>query len=304
MRLNLKSLEEVVRLAQNSQYRNIFEVSLGNISYLKKFSQVELTLFVYPYSLRTSANSFEFLPYEEYVKDIGLDKHSLYSPFNSFTDKFFGVLLGLFITTMFWLFKPDDLVSIQSVVSILAAYAIGKEFWVDLDNGLQDLTHNWRLSWRERTYRYGREDLGTLQRFWQLARKYRYHGEFMLPTQIDFLHQNNSKAVEMLFSHRDLEKLHESSAKVLTVKFVQPDVRAVQSKGFMFGVKLRLNRGFWGMYQNVELFQSLNDKQLGTVSDEGIWQPGKALMKQTVTVGRIKYYQKDGLLPEVELIKN
>ncbi len=152
----------------------------------KQFDSFECHFTLYPYDRRISSDNFKINPFEEYVNDILSNHRSVYERITENTGKIFGAFLGAVITAAFAIFKPEILVSVESVVSIFAAYTFGKEFWQDIQNGLIRITKNKRLSYTENSYSYVIEKKTTLTGYSTLARQKRLDFYSELPYKFEF----------------------------------------------------------------------------------------------------------------------
>jgi len=290
MRFNIKDLVSTISIKQSKNYANSFEIILNKIDLFKKFSSADVTLFMYPYSKELNADSFTIYPYEEYVKDVNSGRRSMYRELGNIGDNIFGIFLGIAISLIFWRFNRTELFSIESVVSIFAAYTIGKEFWMDLDNGLTSLTQKWKFSWRDKTYFYIKQDFGTIQRFWKLARLNKYKIDTVLAYQLDFMIYSNSKTVELFFEKKDFKSIVGDSTNLVSIGFNDKDQSILKKDNYMFGTKLIVtkNRIFWK--SNIEIFQAVSKGEIGTLDNNENWKKNLALVRRTKNIGRLKWY--------------
>ena len=132
---------DIIRLQKNKDLPNIYDIEMQQLDELAQYDSVECHIVLYPYSRKICSKDIKFYPFEEYVKDILSHQKSAYAKSSSQFNKIFGLLLGLLITIIFFKFKPDDLFSVESIVSVFGAYFVGKE--VSIIPGHR----NW-FSWR------------------------------------------------------------------------------------------------------------------------------------------------------------
>ena len=249
--------------------------------------------------------SFAILPYEEYVRDIEVGRRSTFEKIDPFADKFFGVLLGILIALLFWVVKREDLLSVQSLAAILGAYALGKEMWLDLDNFLVNTSKKWDFRWREAQYFYAKEDFGTIQRFWRLARTRRNGQPFILPEFLDFMTHSNSKTVELSFDKASLSRYKTGTeiqfGSVVFKPESEPDLKA---EGAMFGFKFSLRQRFWIGDLTYEVFQAVEKNQTGTVDSQGNWHFDSVVYRKVWNFGRFRFYLSKDLIKDFKLISN
>jgi hypothetical protein len=80
---------------------------------------------------------------------------------------------------------------------------------------------------------------------------------------------------------------------------LQPEL---EDAGYLFGVKLSLNKEFLGFVRSFELFQSLDHGARGCLDATGTWVPGAVFYRNTLSWGRIKLYINQGLLRDETII--
>jgi len=226
-------------------------------------------------------------------------KRTTYKNSSIYIDKFFGLLLGVVIAIFFLIFKPTDIFSIQSIISILGAYTIGKELWKDLDSFLIEATAKFSIRWQDRPFYYVRQDFGTIQKFRDLARFKRYQKNFLQPKKIDFISQSNSKALEVLYRRDDLGE--DNTSLIAAVNIDKQILEEFYKTDYMIGIKLTLVKNFLFFGKKLELFQAL-DKTIGTIKNK--WIAESVLAKRTTTMGKIKIYLKDELIEDFKIIKS
>lgn len=294
---------DIVRIKKNDNIPNIYDVELRHAEYLRKFDSVECHIVLYPYSRKICSDTIKFYPYEEYVKDILTHQKSAYIQLKSQFDKMFGISLGLLITLIFFIFKPVDLFSVESIVSVLGAYFFGKELWGEIERILIDISKTWGIRYLENYYAYQLEKHTTLTHYSYFAKKHRYGTASLLPEKIDFIEKSNSQTVRMYFNMKELYLFQETSSHILSIH-VEPElVGEFENEGFLFGVKLSFNKRFLGWVKSLELFQSLHKYAKGCLDHTGNWVEGGVFYRKTLTLGRIKMFLKHGLVQHQSIIK-
>lgn len=274
-----------------------FELFLTHLPELQKYSQVEVTVSYYPYDHAVDADAFHFDPYEDYVFELAEGKRSTYQLITDGSPQLAGILLGGAILIYFAVFFPELLISVESVVSIFAAYTVGKEIWRDVDSSLQNVSSSWPIRWIQQTYYYGLQQFGTLHRFWQFARQRRYEYQLTLPAQIDFLSHSNSKTVEMLFTKTELSHPDEEAVRVLSVSFNTKVVKNISSSlpGLLI-CRVAVVRKFLGIKFATEFYQSLDNGVAGTLDTDNMWHANKSLEKDLVSWGRLVWVSRHSTL--------
>ncbi|MBN1582648.1 MAG: hypothetical protein JXA89_18200 [Anaerolineae bacterium] len=288
--------QNIVRLRKNQDIPNIYDVEIEGIEYLKRYHSIECHIVLYPYSRKISSEDVSFYPFEEYVKDVLSQQRSAYALQQDRFNEVFGLLLGLVIALAFWIWDRQALLSIESIVSVFAAYTVGKELWDDIDRMLVEVSKQWKLRYRDSYYQYVLEKHTTLTAYSMLAKEKRYGKAPLLPEKIDFIKQSNSQTLRMWFKTQDLMSFRTSSAHVLSIH-VEPDLlKDLEDDGFLFGVKLSLNRRFLGITRHLELFQSLNHDAPGCLEEKCGWVSDAVFYRDTFTLGRLKFFAGQGLI--------
>lgn len=245
----------------------------------------EVAVSFYPYPRKVDANSYDFEPYSEYIKDVSSGLRSAYRELNNNSGIYFGLLLGFLIAVIFAIIDPQLLVSVESIVSILGAYTIGKELWRDIDNTLTRFTSSWKVSWRPRQYQYEKEHQGTMQSFMSYARKQRYQGNSELAQNFSLVSQSNSQIWDGNFS----SSLLKNGGRVLTI--TADNISKMLNEGSLLTIKLTLiHIGFLGVHWQTELFQSIqNGSDLGVIYKDS-WVSNYLLQRKSIKWGRFKLY--------------
>lgn len=291
----------VVRIKKNKEMPHTYDVDLGNVLQAKEYTSLECHLFLYPYSRKIHAKNITFSPYEEYVKDISSRQRSAYVETTSQFDKVFGLFLGFLIVLIFFAFNPKELGSIESIVSVLGAYIIGKELWDDLEKILVNVSKDWRIRYLETYYVYQLQKHSTSTHYFYRAKKHRYGRAHLLPEKVDFIQQSNSQTVRMYFNTTDFPS-REDSAHILSVQVTPRLLEDFEKDGFMFGVKLSFNKG--SLFKRCfELFQSLDKDSKGCLDGKNEWVEGGVFYRETFVLGKVKYFKKEGVIDEKSVIE-
>jgi len=76
----------------------------------------------------------------------------------------------------------------------------------------------------------------------------------------------------------------------------------LEQDGFMFGVKLSLNKRFLGVTSNFELFQSIDKCSRGCLDEKGEWIENGVFYRRTFTLGRLKWYASRGIIRDRTIV--
>jgi hypothetical protein len=294
--------QNIVTLRRNKTIPNIYDVDVEGFDRLKRYYQVECHVVLYPYSRRVGSHHITFYPFEEYVKDVLSQQRSAYAAISSHFSEVFGLLLGLVIALVFAWLKPQDLLSIESIVSVFGAYAIGKQLWDDIERLLTNVSKNWPIRLQDGYYRYHLEKHTTLTSYSYLAKERRYGQGVLLPEKIDFIKQSNSQTLRMAFNMRDLRVDPGPLAHLHSIHLEPDRVDDFEEGGFMFGVKLSLNKKLLGLTSNLELFQSVDGCTQGCLDEAGEWIENAVFYRRTLTLGRVKWYVSKGIIHDRVLV--
>ncbi len=294
---------ELIYLRKNKNFADIYDVLLNNVQQCKQFDSFECHFTLYPYDRRINSGNFKINPFEEYVNDILSNHRSVYERITENTGKIFGAFLGAVITAAFAIFKPEILVSVESVVSIFAAYTFGKEFWQDIQNGLIRITKNKRLSYTENSYSYVIEKKTTLTGYSTLARQKRLDFYSELPYKFDSVLQNSSQTLRVKYLSADLAELKEDRLHLFSIRLDPSKTEIFERNGFLFGVKISLNKHLLGFRKSYEMFQSFNQNELGCLDNSNAWQHNTIFYRNTISHHRLKFFKKNGLLRAKTMLK-
>ncbi|MFL7807569.1 MAG: hypothetical protein ACK2VD_15465 [Anaerolineae bacterium] len=294
--------QHIIRLHKNDDVAYIYDVAVEDAPRLNAYSQVECHVVLYPYSRQISSQDLAFYPFEEYVRDVLSRERSAYVAVQEQFNETFGLLLGAAIALVFARFKPAELVSIESIVSVFGAYVIGKELWDDIERALVEVSKNWRLRFQEGYYRYRLEKHTTLTTYSYLAKRRRYGQAALLPERVDLIKQSNSETVRMCFDTRELPFPSGAAGHLCSIHVDPACVEAFEREGFLFGIKLSLNHRHLGITRSLELFQSIDHCARGCLDEEGNWTEGGVFYRRTFSLGRLKFYHQKGVLPGVTIV--
>lgn len=298
-----ESLGQMVHLHRHADLPGVYDVNLQRLDKVAGYDFLECHLVLYPYSRQLNSDLISVLPFEEYVRDILAQQRSAYKSIGQRGKNLFGITLGGFLLLLFALFQPVELYSIESIVTIIGAYAIGKELWGDLENWLVNATASSRLRFQPVYYSYQLERNTTITKYFFLARTNRYGYPMPLPYKMDFIQQSNSQTVRMLFRIADLPLREDGAMHLLSLHLPPGLAGEFEEKGFLFGVKWGLGKKYGPLQRVDEVFQSFNGQSLGCLDAGNQWLEDKAFLRKTIALGRLKWYRKNQLLDAVELIK-
>jgi hypothetical protein len=296
MNLNL------IHLQNNVDLPHIYDVDLNVVEALTKYSSIECHISFLPYSRMINANHIKFYPYKEYIQDISDNESTVYSRIDLRFNRIFGILLAVIIALLFWAFKPVDLLSVQSIVSVFGAYTIGKEIWSDLEDFLVKITKNWRLSFQPQTYSYSLDRSNTLLQYLSLA-EFRRYGKYSLHAdKMDFIEQSNSQILKMKFNKRGIRKVADSIVHLFSFHITPDLAMELKKTGYMFGVKISFNKKFLFVTKKHEVFQSIDKKNIGCLDSKNKWVKDGVFYRQTFTLARLKLYWKSEIIRKKKII--
>jgi hypothetical protein len=294
--------KDIVQVRANKKISHIYDVELGHLDELHKLSSLECHVAFYPYSRKVTSDHFEFTPFEEYVNDIASHQKSTYMKIKNRFCNIFGLFLGILIVGIFSALKPQELLSIEPIVSIIGAYFIGKELWGDIEDLLIDISKNWRIRYVESYYFYRLEKHTTLSFYSRLAKKRRYGKEAILPEKMDLIQQKNSQTLRLFFNMKALKPAKGKYAHMLSIRLDPKQAKEFENDGFMFGVKLSFNKRFLGMTRNREFFQSVDKDIKGCLRENGEWTNGAVFYRNTFRLGRVKFFINKGLIENKSIL--
>jgi hypothetical protein len=296
-------LHNIISFKKNAELKNVFDVELNNVQQVKQYHSLECHFYVYPFSRKLDANSYEFNPFEEYIKDIQKHQKSAYIKIKGAWNELFGILLGLIIVLIFYKFKPDDLLSVQSIVSILGAYFIGKDLWDDIDNLLVKITKKLHLRYQESYYSYKIDRNSTLTHYSNFARVQRYGKRMLLPEKLELIEQHISTTVRMYYLVDDMKRITEDTVHMCSIRFNPESMKYLEDEGLLFGVKFSFNKKYLFLTKSTEVFQTLNKNQRGCLTEKGEWVDNAAYARLTMSIRRLKLFLKKGIVREVQVFK-
>ncbi len=244
------------------------------------YTEFELSLVVYPLNTNINADDFLILPFDEYTDEAEDEQRSAYLPKVDNVSKVFGLIISIVILIFFLIFLPQDLFSVQSVISILGAYTLGKDFWKDIENVLVKLTQNRRLSYKENQYYYFLKRNSTLDEFLEYSRELRYKANFFFPQKMDLIKESNSKTFKGFY--KNFEK-----GAILFIKNLKNE-----DFNYSFSMKFSGIRKVLFIEFIDEYFQLLNDSASGAVVNDELLND-KVLVKRIVRIGNLKWYVRE-----------
>jgi hypothetical protein len=281
----------------SGQAEGIYDIELAGLEDRKGIDSLDCHLVVYPYSRRVNSHQLRLMPYEEYVADIVGRQRSVYIKVEERGKYVFGAVLALALVAVFAEFRPVELLSLESIVSVFGAYMVGKEIWDDIERGLQHMSGRWRLRYVENYYPYQLAGRTTLARYSEMAKEQRYGRRSLLPDRIDFIQQSNSQTVRLRFESGSLRTLAGQTAHIASLHVDRAAAAVFRRAGHLFGAKLSLNRRRLGAERSLELFQSLDRGRPGCLDDRGRWHDGAVFWRRTWRLGKVKFFASHGLSP-------
>lgn len=296
------ALYHLIRVHQNAELPNIYDVELENVAALRAYDSVEVHLVLYPFSRQITSDKYRFNPFEEYAEDISTHRRSLYTRVPHPANSLFGIFLGIVIILVFLAIKPSEVSSLQSIVAILGAYFIGKDLWQDIEALFVNISKNWRTRYQTDYYAYQLEKNTTLTNYSALAREQRYGKASLLPERMEFISNANSKTVRLKFSQNDLRGFQQSAAHILAMRFDTPLTNELENAGYMFSVKISLNRRAFLFRRAKEFFQSLNAGQRGCLNFHNEWTSDAALGRDALFLGNVRYLMGQRIVPDIEIV--
>jgi hypothetical protein len=293
---------EFIKLQRNPEIPHVYDVDLENLDELRNYDSLEIHFVLYPFSRRMTSRHIAFNPFEEYFKDISTHQRSAYTRRPDSASYLFGLFLGLVVALMASIFKPWALFSIEAIAAFFGVYMIGKQLWHDIEVMLFNLMRDRKLCYLEKYYRYQLEKNTTLTKYSTFAKKARYGKPLVLPDKIDYIRKSTSLTLRMHFSSTNIESFDRSTAHIISIHVDERFGKEFVEKGYMFGVKLRVNQNRFGFQESSEIFQSIVRENLGCLDANGDWVKGASYHRDVVRIGRFHYYRKESLLENRSII--
>lgn len=300
--MNYTVLDRLIRLRQNPQFQNIYDVELENVPALRAYESVEVHLVLYPFSRQIISDTYRFNPFEEYANEISTRRRSVYTRVPRPANSLFGIFLGILIILVFLAIKPSEVASLQSFVAILGAYFIGKDLWQDIEALFVNVSKNWRVRYQTGYYAYQLEKNTTLTNYSSLAREQRYGKGSLLPERMEFISSSNSKTVRLKFSSADLRRFDQDAAHILALRLDPPVADDFEGAGYMFSVKVSLNERGLLWRRAHEFFQSLNAGQRGCLNFSNEWMNDAALAREAIFIGNVRYLASQRIMPALAIV--
>ncbi|MCB1142351.1 MAG: hypothetical protein H7A24_00605 [Leptospiraceae bacterium] len=288
--------DNLVSVRRHSEKSQIYDFDLNCLDFLKKYDSIECHIIIYPYSREIKSSNIRFLPFEEYSKDLEKNLPSAYIKSEKSFQKYFGAILGLIIFVLFAFLKPSDLFSVQSIVSIFGAYAIGKELWSDIEKWLEKISRGGSLRFQENYYKYELDRHSTLTAYSNLAKQERYKKESILPSGMNFLELSNSQTLRMLFTREDLDTSNQNSVHIFSMHIDRDKINSFQKDGFLFGIKFSFTKDNLIFQKRTEFYQSIHKSVYGCLDSERNWKIDGAFWKKNWIFGHWKWTEKSGLM--------
>ncbi len=288
-----------LRVQQNKERKEVFDINIINTLKNKSFDSIELEVLVLPYDRQISANEISFLPFDAYKNDLSKDETTLYREISANEDKLFGIFLAFIIFLIFLFYNQSEIFSLQSIISLLGAYTIGKEFWKDIDNQLVNLTKGSRLKFIKNLYSYISLPTTTIYSYTGLAQERRYGTNSLHPEKFDYIELSNSEILRTFFNFRELKKdFHYASLHIddnLIDKLI--------ANGFLFGTKVTLNKHYAFLKLSNEYFQSFENGNYGCLDKNQKWSSNNIFCRLTFSIWRFKLYLNNGVINNIRLLE-
>lgn len=287
-------------IEQNPLAKNIFDVNIDFPNRNEKIKSYEIQLMIFPYSRLISAKDFTLYPFQEIRENIEQSEDNTYSEIIDSEDKGFGIALSLIIFLIFLIFTPKDIFSLQSIITLLGTYAIGKEFWHDLESFLVDKTKGKKIRFLNKVYKYQQNPLSTIFSNWKIAEERRYGITSIHPDEFAFTNTSNSIVLKSKFEAKSLNQNNKNHfcsfhiKKSLTKEFLE--------KGFLIGSKITINKKAGFILVSTEYFQTFDKGKYGSRIDDK-WQENTSFIRYTISIWRIKFYLDAKVMEKTKVIQ-
>lgn len=276
-----------IAILQNENAENIFDINIDFPNKTKDIHSYEVQLMIFPYSRLIAANNITIYPFQELQNDLEQGESNTYSLIQDSADKGFGILISFLIFLIFLIFNPNEIFSIQSIISILSAYAIGKEFWRDLDNFLVNFSKNKNIRFLDRIYKYQQNQLSTIFENSRLAELRRYGIESIHPDEFSLISSSNNVILRTKFDAKSLNDNRENHFGSFHVKKSLAD--EFLEKSFLIGSKITINKKVGFVLVSTEYFQTFDNGKYGAVKGR-LWHEDASFVRYTISIWRLKMY--------------
>ncbi|MFC1640912.1 hypothetical protein ACFL2D_02575 [Patescibacteria group bacterium] len=303
MKKDPQLMKDVIHIKKGHDLIDLYDIDIRRLAKVKGFNFLECHVTIYPFSRKIGADNIRMNPYEEYANDIRKERESVYDKLTSPLPKLFGMSLGIIIFLFFVIFA-ETIIKIETIVSVFGIYLVGKEVWNDLERFLVNTTKSWRLRFIKNYYAYELRKHTTLTNYAHFAKRRRYNRTHVLAEKMNFLKQSNSLTCRMLFRFKDLQNFSDTTAHILSTRVDKELIKEFERAGYLVGLKINFIKKIGLFQKNYEIFQSIAKNERGALDEKGDWFPDSVMYRQTYSLGRIKYFHKTGIIPQVELIKD
>jgi hypothetical protein len=281
----LKGILEINKLDSSN-----YAVELKNAKELKHFSEVDIDITVYPYSKLIFSQNFNFSPLNDYWEDINDGQKSVYRKIIPSGSKLFGLGLGALITTFFYIFRPNQLSSIDGIVSLVGIYLVGKEMWTDLNNFLERTSQKYFIRWYPQMYSLEIVTDTTLSNYVRRAREKRFENGLILPAQFDLIKQSNAQTIRLKYQVDSLNKSNLDFNRIALLEIEDNIAKHFNIANSQIGLKITLTKRLLGLSLSNEFFQALDSGKSGSLNKKNKWTEDTVLHRKTFSLGRIKVY--------------
>ncbi len=294
-----------LNIAQNEKYPNIIDANLLIDKDVLRYDRLHCHFVVYPFARKISSENIAMHPFAEYSKDISNRRSSVYSEIRNSAPQFFGLfLVAILLIIVFILAQYErEIKYTEIIISLFGVYMIGKDFWQDIEGFLERITKNRNLKYQDPYYAYELQKNTTMMRYSNLAKKERYGYSTILPERMDYLIASNSCTIRLLFDVEDFTKSNTERSHIFSVRITPTELMDELAKyGYMMGVKIALSKVFFGIEHGYEMFQSIKNKEAGSLNDESEWLKDAVVVRKFWSIGKIFYRSKIVCLEQRKLV--
>ena len=270
---------------------------------MSRFSEVDIDITIYPYSKLISSQNFNFSPLNDYWEDINDGQKSVYRKIIPSGSKVFGLGLGALITTFFYIFRPNQLSSIEGIVSLVGIYLVGKEMWADLNNFLERASQKYFIRWYPQMYSLEMVTDTTLSNYVRRAREKRFENGLILPSQFDLIKQSNAQTIRLKYQVNSLNKSNLDFNRIALLEVEDKLAKDFNKANTQTGLKITLTKRILGLSFAQEFFQALDSGKSGSLNKKNKWTEGTVLQRKTISLGRIKVYWSTKQINQDNLIE-
>lgn len=284
---------QLITLKQHPEHRDIFDILLMTPEELLSYDAIELDFHFYPYSRDIKWTDYTLAPYEE---EIRAGQHSTYEKMIDPYAVGCGLWIGFALLAVVGKLNPSDLAGVESLVTLaIATYWWNTVVRPIIEKWLIQLSENYPVQRKQRYYDHVAKLPATSRNYLEHARKLRYWIERLLPAYMSLELGSNSSILRLKINTKQLES-HENTVNIGTFRFGGDNiVDNLREFGFQFGVHVKLSQKKSLLHYKDELLQTIFKDTVGVLVD-GVEQANTIEVRETISLGRIKYYKYRGLL--------